>query len=52
MSSWNASQSEEQTPAEPPVAPTWPLSMFHSVAFDRRNYTARAASSGGAFTGG
>src|SRR3954468_21135387 len=52
MSSWNASQSDEQAPADPPVAPTRDLSMFHSLAFDRRNWTARAASSSGNFTGG
>ena len=52
MSSWKASHSDEQPPAEPPVAPMRFGSMFHSVAFDRTNCTARAASSSGAFTGG
>ena len=52
MSSWKASQSDEQAPAEPPVAAIRLLSMFHSPAFDRRNCTALAASSSGHFTGG
>ncbi len=52
MSSWKASQSDEQAPADPPVAPTRVLSMFHSPAFERRNWTALAASSSGHFTGG
>ena len=40
MSSWKASQSDEQAPAEPPVAAIRLLSMFHSPAFERRNCTA------------
>ena len=52
MSSCRASQSDEQAPAEPPVAPIRVLSMFHSPAFERRNWIARAASSSGHFTGG
>ena len=52
MSSCRASQSDEQAPAEPPVAPTRSGSMFHSPALDRRNWIALAASSRGHFTGG
>src|SRR3954470_17971283 len=52
MSSWKASHSDEQAPAEPPVAPIRVLSMFHAPAFERRNWIARAASSSGHFTGG
>jgi hypothetical protein len=52
MSSWNASQSDEHATAEPPVAAIRLLSIFDSLAFDRRNCTARAASSSGHFTGG
>ena len=51
-SSWKASQSEEQPPAEPPVAAIRGLSMLSSFALERRNWIARAASSSGAATGG
>jgi hypothetical protein len=52
MSSWKASQSDEQPPVDPPVAATRALSMPHSRAFDRGNCTALAAPSSGRFTSG
>ena len=47
-----ASHKLEQAPAEPPVAPIFSLSMFHALALDRKNCSARAASRRGHSTGG
>ena len=52
MSSWKASQSDEQPPAEPPVAPIRFLSMFHSPAFERRNCRPGRRLPAAHFTGG
>ena len=48
----NASQRAEDPPADPPVPPMRVVSIFHSVAFERTNWSARAASAIDHDTGG